>query len=186
MELIKKLESKNKYNQFEYLFKCDWCGDEVIKQLSNGRRDKSCGCILTPRKTITQENLKIHECWTNMKTRVKNKNYIHSHRYIGRGIDLFHEWERFIPFLKWALENGFKEGLTLDRIDNNKGYYPDNCRFISNKENHRNSSSVKINIKDAEKIRDMKSQGIPAVSIAEIFKISRRQIYNIINNKQWI
>lgn len=63
------------------------------------------------------------------------------HNYII--IDFCKEWDKFAPFCKWALENGYEENLTLDRIDNSKGYFADNCRWVSLLEqtNNRNTNT---------------------------------------------
>jgi len=73
-----------------------------------------------------------------------------SHNYVnygGRGVKVCQEWLEFIPFMDWALANGYSDTLTLDRKDNNGNYEPDNCRWITNLEqqqNKRNSSKVEI------------------------------------------
>lgn len=66
-------------------------------------------------------------------------------RYGGRGIKVCDEWRRnFIAFCEWSRTHGYRQDLTLDRIDNNKGYSPDNCRWISNKEQQRNKRTNRI------------------------------------------
>lgn len=75
-------------------------------------------------------------------------------RYGGRGISVCDEWslENVHAFISWANENGWKKGLQIDRIDNNKGYSPNNCRFVSSKENSRNRRSNKIVIVNGEQM----------------------------------
>lgn len=87
--------------------------------------------------------------WRNMMMRcgligkVHTKNHIE--RYIKRNITVCEEWRNFQTFEKWALANGWKKGLQIDRIDNDKGYSPDNCRFVTQQENLRNkSNTVKV------------------------------------------
>lgn len=65
----------------------------------------------------------------------KNKRY---HRYGGRGIKVCDEWRKFIPFYEWCIKNGLADGLHLDRIDNDGNYCPQNCRFVTPKENANN------------------------------------------------
>ena len=185
MQLVKKLPYKNKNNNFLYEFKCDACGGLKIMPLSNGKRDKTCGCFRSPRNSITVENIRLHQCWVNIKTRCKNTNYHKAHRYSKRNITLCKEWERFLPFQKWALENGYSNDLTIDRIDNDGSYSPDNCRWITNKENHRNSSSVKLNIFKVNCIRKRYAAGETKISLANNYCVSRRQISNIVRNIHW-
>lgn len=62
--------------------------------------------------------------------------------YIDRGIDICQEWLNFDNFERWAYANGFDSSLQLDRIDNNKGYYPENCRWTTRSVNQRNKSNT--------------------------------------------
>ena len=77
--------------------------------------------------------------WNSMRTRTK-ENYFQSHLYFHKGITVCEEWKHSREaFCKWAKNNGYKKGLQLDRIDNLKGYSPDNCRFVTSKINLENS-----------------------------------------------
>lgn len=84
-----------------------------------------------------------------MKARCKAKTGKHYKNYSSRGITVCDEWVNDYPaFKKWALENGYEEGLSIDRIDNNLGYSPDNCRWVPKEEqwfNKRNSSKFTFN-----------------------------------------
>lgn len=76
--------------------------------------------------------------WASMKTRCTNPNCSNYANYGGRGIKICDEWQKFSAFSEWSLNNGFEPGLSLDRIDPNKGYNPENCRYITMEEQQRN------------------------------------------------
>lgn len=80
----------------------------------------------------------IYNVWLNMKSRCLNPMNYDFQYYGGRGITICKEWLDAGTFCEWALTHGYEEGLSLDRIDNDKGYYPENCRFVTHKEQMRN------------------------------------------------
>jgi transposase len=81
---------------------------------------------------------RLHQIWKDMKQRClnpKNSRYL---RYGGRGIRIFLRWiDDFVAFRKFAFANGYADNLTIDRIENDKGYFPDNVQFITRSENSR-------------------------------------------------
>ena len=129
---------------------CD-CGTKAVVQGGNLRNGKSvsCGCY---KKEVTSEISKTHgdsygvrlyRIWMGMRQRCNNPNSVKYPIYGGRGIKVCDDWNQSYPsFKEWALSHGYAEGLTIDRIDNDKGYSPDNCRWISNKEqcNHKRNN----------------------------------------------
>lgn len=71
----------------------------------------------------------IYLIWTQMRKRCNSSHYMNE-CWNGRGIKVCKEWDNFMNFYNWALKNGYKKGLTLDRIDNDGNYEPQNCRFV--------------------------------------------------------
>jgi len=73
----------------------------------------------------------LHNCWRDMRFRCNNRTWRKAHCYSGRGITYCKEWDNFLEFANWALNNGYQDGLTLDRKDNDGNYEPNNCRWIT-------------------------------------------------------
>ena len=83
----------------------------------------------------------LHTIWCGMKERCQNPNADNYEWYGARGITVCQEWQQFRPFYEWAISNGWEHGLSLDRINVDKPYEPDNCRFITMKQQFRNRRS---------------------------------------------
>jgi hypothetical protein len=90
------------------------------------------------------KNLRLYKCWKNIKQRCNNPNKPNYKYYGGKGIKVCKEWENFFVFEKWALENGYEEHLTIDRIDTNKNYEPSNCRWATLKEQANNKTNNRL------------------------------------------
>lgn len=89
-------------------------------------------------KTHGISNHPIYKSWSCMKNRCLNKKHDKYHRYGGRGISICNEWMDIINFYEWSINNGWSNGLEIDRINNNGNYEPNNCRWITHKENCNN------------------------------------------------
>ena len=124
---------------------CD-CGNECnvsSHDLKSGNK-KSCGCLQRERakeasQTHGLSKERIHKEWRGILHRCKNPSASHYENYGGRGITVCDEWkEDFMAFYEWSMQNGYADNLTLDRKDNDKGYSPDNCRWVTHMENCHN------------------------------------------------
>lgn len=136
------------YRDYVYFWECACeCGTVKVVNGSELKRGKvkSCGCLQKENKppVMVRHGMarsKLYRVWVAMRQRCNNPNDQNFARYGGRGIKVAAEWDDFETFATWARNNGYVEGLVdLDREDNDKGYSPENCRFISHKDNLKNT-----------------------------------------------
>lgn len=111
---------------------------DQLKQENN----KYCRCDKRQRERIMhgQSKHKLYAVWEAIVGRCYNLNSPVYKYYGARGIEMSDEWRNDASvFINWCLDNGWREGLQIDRADNNRGYFPDNCRFVTAKQNMRNT-----------------------------------------------
>lgn len=151
---------------------------------------KSCGCFqreMASKKNKTHGGTgsRLHNVWRTILQRCNNPNVKTYQYYGGKGVTLCKEWEDFASFRNWSVHNGYKKGLTIDRIDSAGDYEPSNCRWVSLRRNIAQSRR-KLADEDAKFIR--KLYGINFFTqkeLAELFSIGRGTINNIVNNKSY-
>lgn len=134
-------------------------------------------------------NPNLYRVWANMKARINNSKNPKFKDYGGRGIKICKEWNilhGFNNFESWALQNGYKQGLFLDRADTNGNYEPQNCRWVSVLISNENRNWNKIDKQKAKEIRFLKNVCYYSnQEIADIFRIGKRHVVNILHNKYW-
>lgn len=167
--------------------KCD-CGETCLvpaSMISCGRQE-SCGCAkleASSRNIVaysTKHGLHKHPLyikWKGMRRRCFTKTDSAYPRYGGKGITICDEWMEFSVFFDWCLSNGWKPGLTIDRIDNDKGYSPDNCRFATGTEQVRNRKKTVYLEYEGEKK--------PLTEWCEMFGLNKKTVYNRFHNYGW-
>ena len=135
-----------------------------------------------------ESKTRLHRIWKGMKERCTNSKHKQFKDYGGRGITICPEWTNdYTVFRDWALNNGYKENLTIDRIENDGNYEPNNCQWITRTENNRSRKWNKINMQIANEIRELyKTKKYTMRDLAKKYSISTTTIYFIINNKIWI
>lgn len=187
MELIKKLptEKVNNYRISFGLFLCVYCNKKIKKRLSNGRRDKSCGCRINRHgdQSANSKYIKLYIIWKNIKQRCSD---LDNKDYGGRGIKVCKEWLEYISFKKWSLQNGYRDNLQIDRIDNDGNYEPSNCRWVTRIENNRNKRNTKLTMKKAKEIKKLYKEGSNSQrELGKLFGVTQTMIKEICLNRQW-
>ena len=105
---------------------------------------QSCGCSSTKYKQ-TEFTKPLYIIWQGMKNRCYNPKHENYVNYNGKGISICDEWkDDFELFYNWSISNGYKKGLSIDRINNNGNYEPSNCRWVTKREQMWNTSKNKI------------------------------------------
>jgi len=179
-----------------FICKCDCGRSKKVRfgHLKSGDT-KSCGCLqkeLMSKRTMTHglslkngKETRLHRIWENMKARCLTETHQSYKNYGDRGIMVCDEWLDYKVFYDWAMSNGYKNNLTIDRVDNDGDYTPDNCKWVKKGHQGRNQRSTKLTIDDARDIRCLSSQGYSQQRIADIYGISKWHIQNIIKNRRW-
>ena len=115
--------------------------EEHKKKIGEGNKGKMIS-LKTRRKMSNhglflngQKETRLYRVWIDMRQRCSNPNIKCHKNYYDKGIKIFDEWNDFPTFRTWAILHGYRDNLTIDRIDNNKGYYPNNCQFITQSKN---------------------------------------------------
>lgn len=138
-----------KYSRWRCVCECGNAKDIMRDNLVGGRVS-SCGCYKKEYMSVKQSthcssSSKLYGVWCSMKSRCNNINDKHYLDYGARGISVCNEWNcDYTSFEEWALDNGYADGLSIDRIDNDGGYNPSNCRWTSRKVQAGNRRSNRV------------------------------------------
>lgn len=189
LEVKSQAASKNKNRMWNCL--CD-CGCYTIISTDALGRTKSCGCLQKKQqknlaKTNTTHGLsyengkhtRLYNIWSSMKDRCYNKNSVHYKKWYGsRGITICSEWKNdYETFHKWAMDNGYQDDLTIERINNNGNYELSNCKWIPQSEQLNNYSNNVLVEVDGVKITLMQA----SIKIG----INYKTIHNRISKLKW-
>ena len=153
---IKIVGKDNRHNNL-WECQCD-CGNIVITTATQikSKNTVSCGCFRKKiidsigdiSKTHGESKTRLYRIWYTMKRRCYDENFNRYNDYGGRGITVCDEWHKYENFAKWAKSNGYSDTLTIDRIDVNGDYCPENCRwsdYVTQSNNRRNNRFISRN-----------------------------------------
>lgn len=149
----KKAEKKGKSRDSRWVCLCD-CGKRTVAMANNLKKGntRSCGCLTYERMTQDNPNYKhglsstrLRRIWTSMKTRCYNPKSNSYSGYGGRGITICDEWRSdFETFYAWAIENGYRDDLQIDRKNNDGNYEPSNCKWSNRSEQASNRRTTHL------------------------------------------
>ena len=145
---LKICDFVSKNGEYYVCVSCD-CGNKKEYKYKGFQVSKPthCGCN-NKNKTHGMSNTPLYKSWSAMKRRCNYPDELHKKYYKDKGIKYCEEWENFENFKDWALENGYVENYTIERLDNSKGYFPENCTWIPAKDQSKNRTTnhlVEIN-----------------------------------------
>lgn len=186
--------SKNKKKEWMCICKCG----VILKRTTGAIKNQQMkSCRKCPEIKYTAHGLSSHplySVWKDMKYRCLNKN-VKAYKFYGdKGIKVHALWTNDAKlFIEWAIKNGWKEGLVIDRINSKGNYEPSNCRFITREENskkvHKDNpglqTNAKLTINEVKEIKKLLQQGMRQCDIARSFKTRSENINRISKNKRW-
>lgn len=158
---------------FKCICECGTIKVQNIYSLVSGN-SKSCGCYEAEVKakmktTHGYTNHPLYKVFTDMKDRCYNPKRKEYRNYGARGIKICDEWRNNrASFIEWSLEHGYKKGLEIDRIDNNGDYCPENCRFVTRRENTNNRRNTVL--------VEIRGETMPLTVAAELYGIHSRTL----------
>ena len=176
-----KKDTNNSRSYWECV--CD-CGNKTIVHRTNlvSGRTTSCGCL---HREIAKDQATKHNCtgtrlyriWDGLRNRCNNPKHPNYNNYGGRGISVCSEWDDFENFSKWSMANGYRDDLTIDRVDNDGNYEPSNCRWATKKVQANNTrKTIKITYNgDTKTLSEW----------AEIVGIRREYLWRRIYKRNW-
>lgn len=174
-----RIVGKDKDRHFTAEVKCK-CGEIFLTRdtlLRCGRVLRCKKCNYEAIKTHGMTDTPLFHCWQSMRSRCNNPKNKEYHLYGGRGISVCPEWNDSNNFIKWALEHGYQEGLTIDRINVNGNYEPSNCRWATIQEQARNKRNTRY--------IHFEGKYMPIRDVADITGINASTIIQRLDKRGW-
>lgn len=158
LTVIKASESKSAEGRRMWVCEC-CCGNLVERDTKalTSHKTRSCGCKRATLHNLSDKCVKhgesgtrLYGIWTAMRSRCNSPTSDAYRNYGGRGISVCKEWENYESFAEWAIHNGYRDDLTIDRIDVNGNYEPSNCRWATNETQANNKRTSRYVENDGE------------------------------------
>lgn len=174
-------------NGLVWVCSCDCDPNKEIYIIGNDLKygnTSSCGCYRREKMTIHgKTHTKIHKIWNSILQRCLNENNEFYEYYGGRGITVCDEWLEFENFYRDMGDP--PDGMSIDRINNNKGYYKENCRWATREEQQRNTRRTKLDKFKVKRIREFLLMEEKPSDLAKLFNVSQNVIYQIKDKRTW-
>lgn len=142
--VVQGIVGSDEHGRLLWRMLCD-CGNSVVRKsaniarAANDNKPSSCGCQHHLKTHgLSKSHRKLYQVWKSMRARCERTSCKDYPSYGGRGITVCDEWKEFAQFARWASESGYTEGLTIERVDVNAGYCPQNCTWMPNPMQARN------------------------------------------------
>ena len=144
-----------------------------------------------------KRNYKLYGIWQAMRQRIYRKTHVLYERYGGRGISICDAWDEYDAFHNWAWSNGYAFGLSIDRIDNDGNYCPENCRWLTRAAHASKTHTIDHPCKgedcnwakfcddDIREIRRLRAKGMPFGKIGKLYGVEASHINQIDKGKIW-
>lgn len=167
------------------LYRC-YCGNEFIARKPNVDHGstKSCGCLAGNKSNhksthgCASKDNRLYKIWHSMLSRCNNEKHKRYKNYGARGIAVCEEWINVLIFFNWAYSSGYNSLLTIERINNDLGYSPENCKWVTLTEQSYNRSNS-IGIEKVKIIIDRINQGDKVEKISNELSVPKFSIINI-------
>ena len=129
----------------------------------------------------------LYSTWSGMIGRCENPKNIAFKNYGGRGITMCSDWRNSPSvFIEWSKVNGHQAGLSIDRINNDKGYSPENCRWVDRKTQNRNTRKVRLGADKLPEILALRAKGLSQEKIGKLYDVKQAAISKLLLRKTWV
>ena len=198
---LRVAQSLNKSRAYLHRYGCVDCGEGFVAKAGHVQAGKytckPCARLRVKKKPFSHGHCRTgvnageserspqYAMWERMTQRCKSNDPKRRKTYKDRGITVCDEWQKFEGFMAWEHFDEIKKGLQIDRIDNDRGYCPENCRLVRPVENLRNRRSTRLSMELARLIRSYHWSGVSQADLGRMFQVSQATIWNIVAFRTW-